>query len=243
MLGKSCLIGMLAVAAVTASADNKVTIGRLGQTIDSVKITSKQGGGRTYYTCKPYEYLVLTSTAKGYYQVLLQNGAKGWIASKQVATLPYDVKKDAVSQRSGGRPSMALLSRGGGRTSSSAEGRAKAADLGTQYQGTRYKWGGNDIINGIDCSAFVQQLMGHIGLKLPRTAAQQALVGTPINRLEDLRKGDRLYFWSSKRNMIGHTGIYLGNGYFVHSSSNNGGVSTDYLGSKTWMNILVAARR
>jgi len=241
MLGKSCFIGMLAMAAAVVSADNRATIGRLGQTIDTVKITSKQGGGRTYYTCKPYEYLVLTGTVKGYYQVLLQNGARGWIASKQVATLPYDVKKDAVTTKAT-RPTMALASRGGTRTASTAEGRAKAADLGTQYEGTPYKWGGNNIINGIDCSAFVQQLMGSIGMKLPRTAAEQALVGTPITRLENLQKGDRLYFWSSSRNKIGHTGIYLGNGYFVHSSSNNGGVSTDFL-TKKWLSILVAARR
>lgn len=239
MLGRISLIGSLAMSAMIVSAENRTTIGRLGQTIDKVKITSRQGSGRTYYTCKPYEYLVLTSTAKGYYQVLLQNGAKGWISSKAVATLPYDVTKPAPTRgtmaargTSSYRPGLSLT----------ANDRAKAAEYGTKFEGTPYKWGGNDPMKGIDCSAFVKFLMGQIGVNLPRTAAQQALVGTPINRLEDLQKGDRLYFWSSKRNMIGHTGIYLGQGYFVHSSSNNGGVSTDYL-SKNWLNILVAARR
>jgi len=68
-------------------------------------------------------------------------------------------------------------------------------------------------------------------------------VGTPVTRLEDLQPGDRLYFWDAKRGMIGHTGIYLGGGYFVHSSRGHGGVNTDYLGQKKWLNILVAARR
>lgn len=240
MLGKSCLIGLLAIAAMTASAENRVTIGRLGQTIDKVKITSKQGSGRTYYTCKPYEYLVLTGTGKTHYEVLLQNGARGWVSTKAVATLPYDVTKPARSATLASRSSS---SRSTMTMSLTSRSREAAADYGTQFKGTPYKWGGNDPINGIDCSAFVKYLYGQIGLNLPRTAAEQAKVGTPIARLEDLQKGDRLYFWSSKRNMIGHTGVYMGNGYFVHSSSNNGGVSTDYLGSKKWLNILVAARR
>lgn len=65
----------------------------------------------------------------------------------------------------------------------------------------------------------------------------------PITKLEDLQKGDRLYFWSKSRNKIGHTGVYLGNGYFVHSSSGKGKVTTDYLATPKWLNILVAARR
>ena len=79
-------------------------------------------------------------------------------------------------------------------------------------------------------------------MKLPRTAAEQALVGQPVCRLEDLQSGDRLYFWEKKRSKIGHTGLYLGNGYFVHSSSGNHGVATDYL-TPRWRAILVAARR
>lgn len=65
----------------------------------------------------------------------------------------------------------------------------------------------------------------------------------PITRYEDLQPGDRLYFWSTSRNKVGHTGIYLGNGYFSHSSTTNGGVATDNLGNPHWQKMLVAARR
>jgi len=98
MLGRIVIIGSLLTAALIASAESRVTVGRLGQTIDAVKITSKQNGsGRTYYTCKPYEYLVLTGTVKGAYQVLLQDGARGWIPSKTVATLPYGLTRPQVT--------------------------------------------------------------------------------------------------------------------------------------------------
>ena len=65
-----------------------------------------------------------------------------------------------------------------------------------------------------------------------------------LNWLVDGAKaGDRLYFWDSKRGIVGHTGIYLGKGYFEHSSRTHRGVDTDYLGDPKWMRILVAARR
>ena len=44
---------------------------------------------------------------------------------------------------------------------------------------------------------------------LPRTAAEQATVGEPITRLEDLQPGDRLYFKERSETRISHTGIYL----------------------------------
>jgi cell wall-associated NlpC family hydrolase len=117
-------------------------------------------------------------------------------------------------------------------------------DYALKFQGTPYEWGGNDLVNGIDCSGFVKQVMkGTIGYNLPRTAAEQALVGTPIRRFEDLRPGDRLYFRMRSESKISHTGIYMGNWRFVHSSHGKGGVSTDSLTKASWRNMLVAARR
>ena len=88
-------------------------------------------------------------------------------------------------------------------------------------------------------------MYGRIGYNLPRTAAEQALVGQPIYRLEDLKKGDRLYFWDSKRGMVGHAAIFIGGrtgDEFVHSSHGKGGVATSRL-TQSWLNILYAARR
>ncbi|MBI3720982.1 MAG: C40 family peptidase, partial [Fimbriimonas ginsengisoli] len=131
------------------------------------------------------------------------------------------------------RPGPSVASRNG----------SALAQYSLNFVGAPYQWGGNSTMTGIDCSGFVKQIYGAIGVSLPRTAAEQVSVGQPILRLEDLQSGDRLYFWDSRRGKVGHTGIYLGNGYFVHSSSGKGGVSTDYLGAKKWLKLLVAARR
>jgi cell wall-associated NlpC family hydrolase len=117
-------------------------------------------------------------------------------------------------------------------------------DYALKFEGTPYEWGGNDLTGGIDCSGFVKQIVADkTGYNLPRTAAEQSLVGMPITRLEDLRPGDRLYFRMKSESKISHTGIYIGNGRFVHSSHGKGGVSTDTLTQPSWRAMLVAARR
>lgn len=214
-----------------ARADKRV-LGKLGQALQAVTIhASTNSNSRAYYKVQPYEYLVINQGPnEKWVKVLMQNGRCGYAESEKIAKLPYDVTQDQTQPATAPSREYSLSSRG------------QAANYGLKFVGTPYKWGGNDIQNGIDCSGFVKKLYGMIGLNLPRTAAEQALVGQPIYRLEDLQSGDRLYFWEKKRNKIGHTGLYLGNGYFVHSSVSHHGVATDYLTEK-WRGILVAARR
>lgn len=222
------ILGLLAAGTGTLAAQKKV-LGKLGQALEPTAIhASPDRKSRVYYRVQAYEYLVINpSTRPGWLRVLLQNGSHGYILAEHVARLPYDVEGEVRTRA--------------GITASTARG--VAAQYSLRYIGTPYKWGGNDIQRGIDCSGFVKVIYGRIGIDLPRTAAQQALVGQPITRFEDLQPGDRLYFWDRRRNKIGHTGIYLGNGFFVHSSSSRRGVATDDLRNPTWRNTLVAARR
>lgn len=233
-----CLI--LIPASVSANPnENVVVIGHLGQAVSDTKIyQSASPRSRVFSNVKAYQYLVIRpATVENWHRVVLRNGQLGYISADDVAVLPYEVTS---AQTNPNRPSA---SAGG-----SPNGVNELLEYSFNYIGTRYVWGGNSLTNGIDCSGFVQQLFGKIGVELPRTAAQQALVGHKIERLEDLRPGDRLYFWSRSRNMIGHTGIFLGffpdgGAYFIHSSSSRRGVATDDLRNPTWRNTLVAARR
>ncbi len=215
---------------------NKVVLGKLGQSVKSAVIyASASSRSRIYYRLKPYEYLVLNeSNSKTYTRVLLKNGWFGYVRRDAVAVLPYEVTNS--------KPVIPQAVSAPNRASGSVTSRGAAAIEGLRYINTPYKWGGNDPWKGIDCSGFVKYLTGPI-MNLPRTASEQAKVGQSIYKLEDLIAGDRLYFWDSRRGKIGHTGMYLGNGYFVHSSSGKGGVSTDYLGAEKWRKILVSARR
>jgi cell wall-associated NlpC family hydrolase len=220
----------------TAQASGKVVLGRMGQATTSLDIYAAPNvQSRVFYHCRPYEYLVVRDAKEAKWsQVLLRTGVYGYVSKANIVVLPYEVTANGQTQSSAPtRTARQLIT--------SRSGTA-LADYSLNFLGTPYKWGGTDVRRGIDCSGFVKQMYGAIGVSLPRTASEQAMVGQPIARLEYLEPGDRLYFWETKRGKIGHTGIYLGNGYFVHSSHGHGGIATDYL-TENWRKILVAARR
>ena len=209
------------VSAHSVASEGRV-LGHLGQALETTRIyAAPNTKARVFYTAKQYQYLIVNNYTGVYHKVVMSNGVYGYARASKVAMLPQIVRQAKTS---------------------SSSSRATAAKKGLNYIGTPYVWGGDNISSGIDCSGFVKKLYGDIGIDLPRTAAEQAKVGAPIRRLEDLKAGDRLYFWEKKRATIGHTGLYLGNGYFVHSSRGHNGVNTDKLTAK-WQRILVAARR
>ena len=87
------------------------------------------------------------------------------------------------------------------------------------WYNTRYRMGGNTK-RGIDCSSFTSRLMDAVyGQCLPRTSKEQYHSSDRIKRNE-LKEGDLVFF--NTRGRTSHVGVYLANGYFVHSSSCNG---------------------
>lgn len=114
-----------------------------------------------------------------------------------------------------------------------AEIEPKVVKIAKNYIGVKYRWGGTTS-RGFDCSGFVLSVYRKIGVKLPRTASEQFKIGVPV---KNLIPGDRVYFQTYKRG-ASHTGIYIGDGKFIHSSK--GGVKISdlsdykkkYLGAK-----------
>lgn len=84
--------------------------------------------------------------------------------------------------------------------------------LGSSYEPTKT---GPDHF---DCSGFVYYVFTNIGISIPRTSIDQSESGKKLTR-EELEKGDILFFDTYERNHVNHSGIYLGDGKFIHSSS------------------------
>ena len=115
--------------------------------------------------------------------------------------------------------------------------------LAHRFIGTTYTWGGVSSF-GFDCSGFTQMLERQRGIEMPRDADIQASwSGVVAVERKDLQPGDLLFFGSNPRK-ITHTGIYLGNGDFMHDTTHDHpGVQISRLDDMPWAQILVAIRR
>ena len=82
--------------------------------------------------------------------------------------------------------------------------------------GFPYLWGGNSSKMN-DCSGFTQTVFLANGIRLPRDARQQALIGKTVeydSTFQDVKPGDLLFFGSDDG--ITHVGISLGGYLFIH---------------------------
>lgn len=89
------------------------------------------------------------------------------------------------------------------------------------WLGTPYRYGG-ETRKGTDCSGLVMSVYRDVaGIKLPRSSREMQAECQPI-KTSQLRKGDLVFFSSSKRGRVTHVGLYLENGNFIHASSSRG---------------------
>lgn len=106
--------------------------------------------------------------------------------------------------------------------------------------GTPYRYGGNTVDGGFDCSGLINFVYrSSTGVTPPRTVAELSGFGEPIG-IGELRTGDIVLFG---RGRPVHAGIYVGDGRFVHAPSSGGEVRLDRLAASYWSKQPLAARR
>lgn len=113
------------------------------------------------------------------------------------------------------------------------------------FLGTPHSSGGLSK-SGIDCSGLVYTAFNtHCSKDLPRVAQEMARCGTIISNLNDLRKGDLVFFTGTYNTskFITHVGIYLGNNNFIHTSSSKGVSINSLKGSSYWESKFVYGTR
>lgn len=108
-----------------------------------------------------------------------------------------------------------------------------------QQIGVRYRLGGASPERGFDCSGLIFWVYKQNGLSVPRVARAQSNFGSPVDK-NLLAPGDIVAF------RVGgayHTGIYSGNGYFIHSPKQGDRVREESLDTAYWQRHFIGARR
>ena len=109
-----------------------------------------------------------------------------------------------------------------------------AAGIAMRYLGVPYVWGGASPA-GFDCSGLVMYVFAQLGVSLPHYTGAQWNMGVPVAR-GDLQPGDLVFF-----DGLGHVGIYIGGGQFIHAphtgtvvqiSSLSGWYAATYVGAR-----------
>ena len=87
------------------------------------------------------------------------------------------------------------------------------------YLGKPYVWA-EEGPDAFDCSGLTYNIYGSMGMDIPRIAREQAKMGKTIP-FAKLEYGDLIFFGSTNKrsNRINHVGMYLGDGWFAHASS------------------------
>ncbi len=188
--------------------------------------TSSQSLGKLPKNTK----ITITGEENGWYKVSY-NGKEGYI-SKSLVT--EGEPPATTSSRSQEEPRSAT-------TTTAQASSNNVVQVAESYEGSRYVSGGSSP-SGFDCSGFTQYVYGKCGITLSRTSYTQATQGTAVGKSE-LQPGDLLLFHYYGSSSIGHVGIYVGNGKFIHAANSNRGVVYDSIESGYYADNYAGARR
>jgi cell wall-associated NlpC family hydrolase len=108
--------------------------------------------------------------------------------------------------------------------------------IAMRYLGVPYVWGGASP-GGFDCSGFVMYVYAQVGVSLPHYTGAQWSMGVPVAR-SDLEPGDLVFF-----DGLGHVGIYIGGGQFIHAPHTGTVVQISSLDSGWYAATYDGARR
>jgi cell wall-associated NlpC family hydrolase len=165
-------------------------------------------------------------SSKNGWSNILYNSINGYVASN------YLVTGDTVSRS---------LAERTGYSSNTADDLVTYAK---SFLGVPYVYGGASP-KGFDCSGYVQYVYAHLGYTLPRTATSQAASSLCVAVTKsELLPGDLVFFkLPGYSKPIGHVGIYVGEGKFIHASSPGDVVKYSSLSSSYYTRNYVTARR
>jgi peptidoglycan DL-endopeptidase CwlO len=109
--------------------------------------------------------------------------------------------------------------------------------IAERYLGIPYVYAGASPSGGFDCSGLIMYVFAQVGISLPHYAASQYGYGVPISK-DQLEPGDLVFF-----DNLGHVGMYIGGGNFIHAPHTGDVVKISSLSEAWYTDNYVGARR
>ena len=214
MLKKLCMaVAVCACTLLVTFTANADTVSLGWVNADALNVRSEPSTESTVIGLLPTNHKVVITSTENNWHKISYNGSFAYVSADYVVITQTGVEHTFTAPGN----SNPMQSDVPVYTESSALGEV-LVEKAKQYIGTPYVYGGMSPA-GFDCSGFVKYCYSLMNVDINRVACDQALNGYEVPA-SDMRAGDILCF-SSKigGDYIGHTGIYVGNGYFIHSPS------------------------
>jgi cell wall-associated NlpC family hydrolase len=193
-----------------------------------------------YFDHKPYITTQAFSTLMGTQVNWNEQKSQVVITPIDDSSLPKQ-QSAAASQTPGSSSSGQILS-----LSLTTAKKSELISLAENFLGTPYKFasGPYESTHTFDCSSFVQYVYARIGVHLPRSTRTQAQVGQTVE-VNQLQPGDLMFFYTPGRyasnRIVGHVGIYAGNGKIVQTYGKPGVTVNDF--DPYWRGRFLFAKR
>ena len=112
-----------------------------------------------------------------------------------------------------------------------------------KYLGVPHCMGGTTM-KCMDCSGLLLTVFANYGIQLPHNSEEQARYGKIIAGMDELKKGDLVFFIGTYKtnSLITHSGIYVGDNKFIHTSTSNG-VTITSLNNLWWKEKFIFGTR
>lgn len=205
-----------------SEANKSSEVVKVLNTNDSVKVTGEDGDW----------YIIKIDNKKAYVSKSLLSSKKVEVTSRSSTSLEESNKENVEQPVETVTKSETVAS--------NPNGEAIIA-YARNFLGYRYVYGTNGP-NTFDCSGFVQYVYKHFGYSLSRSSSTQANDGVAVSK-SNLQPGDILIFRDTSNSRIGHVGLYIGGGEFIHASNSKTGVIISSLSSASYQKRYVGARR
>ena len=205
-----------------ASEDDKLKVKK--QTDDWAKV---KVDGQTGYVSKDYAKVTYSfGKAKSMKQIQAEQAAKEaqkqaaqtTIGNESASTSSSNTSNSSTTSGSTKASSVQAAKKASVSVSSSGSSAtgSRIASYAQQFIGNPYRYGGNSLTSGIDCSGFTQQIMAKFGYSISRTSSSQAGDGRAVST-SNLRAGDLVFYGDG--GSINHVALYIGGGQVVHASN------------------------